>query len=234
MNLLVGCPVSHREWILPHWIDHVRVAAERASVGVDFVAVVAEDDQPCIDILADVNADLVIVEAEARADKRTWNLTRYRHMVTLRNTLLDRVRQAAPFYFLSLDSDILLHPDAISSMLDAFVQFPDAWAVGSRCYLSSFDRQHPNMAHWRYGRTSMKFTRRDMDTLVGVDVLMAIKMMTPKAYAVSYSEDRFGEDFGWSRNCQALGGKLYWDGRVINKHVMKREALEKVDIRVGF
>ena len=226
--------MSRREWILPTWLEYLHAATDRAEVGLDLVAVVAEDDEKCIELLENAGAELVITEAEGRADLRSWNSTRYQHMVSLRNTLLKAVRSRAPFYFLSLDSDILLHPDSIAQMFEVLEDRPDTWAVGSKCFLSNASRTHPNMAMWGTGRSTRRFTRHDSDRVLPVDVLMAIKLMTPKAYSVDYSTHRFGEDFGWSKNCMDEGAQFYWDGRVTNKHVMRKENLDTVDVRVGF
>lgn len=234
MKLLVGCPVSHREWILPTWLDYLHAAADRAGMEVELLCILAEDDEKSIDILDKAGANLVIVGAEDRADQRKWNASRYRHMVSLRNNLLNQVRSRQPFFFLSLDSDILLHESSIEGMFEVLQTYPDTWAVGSRCYLSSLDRMHPNMAMWRHGRSTRRFTRHDVDKIVKVDVLMAIKLMTPKAYNIDYAEHRYGEDFGWSENALNLGAEFYWDGRYISKHVMKKENLDKIDVRVGF
>lgn len=234
MNLLVGCPVSHREWILPTWLEHLQRSCDDAEIGLDLLCLVASDDQECIDILDTAGAELIIVPPEDRNDVRSWNSTRYRHMVTIRNLLLNEVRRRAPFYFLSLDSDILLAPNAVSAMFNVFESHPDAWAVGSKCYLSNAGTTHPNMAMWTVGRSTRRFVRHDVEKVLPVDVLMAIKMMTPKAYAIDYDEHRFGEDFGWSKNALDLNAKFYWDGSVTSKHVMRRDQLNQVDVRVGF
>jgi hypothetical protein len=62
--------------------------------------------------------------------------------------------------------------------------------------------------------------RPDENGVIPVDVIMAIKLLTPQALAVNYIFDQDGEDVGWSRAATAQGLKLAFDGRVCSRHVM--------------
>ncbi len=53
-------------------------------------------------------------------------------------------------------------------------------------------------------------------------------------YNVNYDYHNFGEDLGWSKNMARAKAKIFFDGRVKNKHCMNPEWLERVDKRVGF
>jgi hypothetical protein len=66
------------------------------------------------------------------------------------------------------------------------------------------------------------------------DVIMAVKLMSPAAYNVDYEVHRQGEDIGWSIAARKKGVKLGWDGRTVSKHLMTKDALDKIDKRVGF
>lgn len=83
-------------------------------------------------------------------------------------------------------------------------------------------------------RHSTGLLRSDSTNVMPVDVIMAIKLMTPEAYNINYEMQRHGEDIGWSLACKTAGLKLGWDGRQANKHVMDVDALGEVDDRVGF
>lgn len=228
-TLLVGCPVSRREWVLPAWLTAVTVSCARAGLEPAFVFVGDRSD-PSFDVIGRHAPSSVVVEVtDLRAiDRRQWGPRRYQRMVELRNRLLGAVREMEPAQFLSLDSDILLHPDAVMSLLEALDSYD---AVGARCYMTEWGVSAPS-----YGQLGRQGTLQRTDTcgLVPVDVIMAAKMMRPTAYKVDYRFDMQGEDIGWSKACAEAGLRLGWDGRVISKHVLNPSMLDRVDPRVGF
>lgn len=236
MKLLVGCPVSDRAWILPYWLHHVNRACGKVGIEPRFVFVVGSRDLGVRDLLRRRNLPMRIVDEPERKDERRWNVGRYQHMVDIRNTLLEEVRRREPDLFLSLDSDILLHEDAIQSLLDGFSRFPNAAAIGTKCFLSLSGVAYPNMGFWVKSKSHShhRFYRQNANNLCRVDILMAAKCMTPAAYQVDYELHSLGEDLGWSTAVARAGGSLYFDGRVVNKHVMRKEMLDTIDPRVGF
>jgi hypothetical protein len=229
VNLIVGCPVSCREWILPTWFAHVERAAELAGVKPTYAFVVHPNDRTRTCILLHAPAAIMIAPPFHRGnDERRWNGPRYEQMVGLRNQLLSAVRKRHPDLFLSLDSDILLHPDQIKLMIECLDRFD---AVGGRCYMTSSGTRFPSWGRLtRHGNLQ----RTDSDGTFPVDVIMACKLMTPAAYNVDYAFDLQGEDIGWSRAAAQAGVRLGWDGRVIAKHVLAPHLLTPRDPRVGF
>jgi hypothetical protein len=229
VELLIGCPVAHREWILTAWFAHVRAACDRAGLQPNFVFVVDPRDASWARI-RDLAPGAMLIECVTTrsTDRREWNTARYRQMVDLRNTLLNAVQLLKPDVFLSLDSDILLHPDQIKLLLETLAHYD---AVGGRCYMTPSGVRFPSWG--RLSRTGA-LQRTDSDGILAADVIMAIKVMSPAAYSVSYQLDTQGEDVGWSRACAQRGLKLGWDGRVIAKHVLAPYLLVPVDPRVGF
>lgn len=233
MRLMIGCPVRHRDWILDRWFDHVEVAIPPdTTVQYVFVGDPNSDNWTFKIIRIRAPEAKVVAVHETRIDtrQRDWSDERIEQMVTLRNFMLAEVRAYRPDLFLSLDSDILLHPDGITTLIDAVEQGWDA--VGGKCYLS------PGVTCPNYGmigRERRRIHRTDATGgLFPVDILMAVKLMTSAAYNVNYEAAASGEDEGWSRNCTAAGLKLAWDSRVTNKHVMTEDRLNVIDPRVGF
>lgn len=249
--IYIGCPVSKREWILDRWFDHTEEAVACAGMGspLSYNYIFAVDphwDEETYEIIMRRAPHSVIVEvAEARmADLRVWTEPRKEYMAVLRNWILEKVRALGPECYLSLDSDVLLHPDAIASMLNA-LGTPDRYdAVGGKCYMSPLPQGpaagNPRVgtacpSYLTFGRAGT-FRRRDVEvpSLISVDCIMAIKMMTPRAYAVDYRYHKHGEDIGWALACRDESVRFGWDARVVNKHVMRREHLDVVDPRCGF
>lgn len=232
MELLIGCPVSRRGWVLPSWLYYIERACESFGTIPQYIFACSPED-PTANFLLEVNrfqerkTHFVWTDEKERIDSRDWNDARFLHMTGIRNALLRRVRTLNPTYFLSIDSDILLHPDALGSMLDLMSRFD---AVGGKCYMTAKGQGFPsNGLLARDG-----FRRIDSEDVMTVDIIMAIKLMSSAAYHIDYKFDQRGEDLGWSENCRASRLKLGWDGRISSKHVMNPQSLLEIDPRVGY
>ena len=211
------------------WFDHVEAAAKVAELEPRYVFVVDPTD-PSVDVITERAPECTLVEVEDRRalDARVWSTGRYRRMVELRNLLLGAVRHAGPDLFLSLDSDVLLHDQALALMVEDLERFD---AVGTKCYMTPTGTSAPS-----YGNLGRVGTLQRVDSggVFSCQVIMAAKLMSPRAYAVDYQFDLQGEDIGWSKACALAGVRLGWDGRVGSKHVMSPGMLVEVDLRVGF
>lgn len=234
IDILIGCPVQKREWVIGEWFWHALAAVKVAGLRAGFVFVMDVTEEPLYTMIQNqcrmsgVDLWIVDVEEEERSDRRQWDSLRYQKMVDLRNLLLDEVRRIEPPLFLSLDSDILLHEDALVSMIN---HLGEAGAIGSKTYLTRHGTAYPN-----YGNLNSagQLIRQDHYGVVKVQVLMAVKLMTPAAYNINYEYAAQGEDIGWSKACKKAGLKLMWDGTIGSKHVMNPDDLERIDVRVGY
>lgn len=236
MKVVVGCPIKNRAWIFPDWLDNVRLAFDIVGEKPTFAFVVGleEDgtDDGTLDLVTEafdeMGGVLHLEKEPSIPDQRVpWTVDRYQNIVDYRNTLLNIVRNMGADLFFSVDSDILLHPAALAVLLDSIKQFD---AVSGKCYLG----QNKNIVSYAMHHPNGGLRRQDQDGVFGVDVIMALKLMTPAAYSVDYSFSRWGEDIGWSDNCRNAGLKLGFDGRVTSKHIMFREKLGEVDPKVGW
>lgn len=236
MRVLVGCPVSSREWIIESYMDFATFAVAQVTDDFEFVFLSGKDD-PTNDLIVSsaerlrVGTTIIGTGEDARADVRAWNHDRYEHMADLRNQLLAHVRYEEPDIFLSLDSDMLMHPKQFESMM---AHLSDYDAIGGKAYLSSSGRHCPTWGKFKKGTKGGAFTRHDAEYVFRVDVLMAIKAMTPAAYNVDYEATNVGEDIGWSLNAREQKLKLGWDGKFTTKHVMHPDRVDVVDDRCGY
>lgn len=227
----IGCPVAHRAWVLDAWFDHIEEACDNALVEPRYVFVGDPLDPSFRVIERRAGAfDLAEVPNRKGDDTRRWDQPRYLEMVGLRNRLLGAVREFEPAFFLSIDSDILLHPDALNMLLED-MEKDDYDAIGSRCYMTPTGRSCPS---WARVSSQGSLQRYDSTGYFPVQVIMALKLMRPSAYAVDYELHVQGEDTGWSLACQRAGLRLGWDGRFGSKHVMQPYLLRRLDPRVGF
>lgn len=227
-EIIIGGPISRREWIIGDWYRHVEAACEHANVEPTYLHVLAPWD-PTNDHL-DPDAIVVHTDEQPRQDRRAWNHLRYRQMVEYRNAGLTAVRQRQPRWFLSLDSDIILHQHAITSLIDALenpamdrLRFD---VVGGKCFMGD-TRRYPSYGMYKTRNRATSGIQRlgvqlDENALFPVDVIMAIKCMTPAAYQIDYEYHPHGEDLGWCNAVHAAGLRIGWDGRVENHHRFQR------------
>ena len=239
LRIVAGCPLKDREWIINKWIWHLDHAVSELDQEVDLTLLFVGDknDSTAISLMPLIEQGAVIYEYvdEATEDpglqyKRAWSKHRYQHMVFLRNALLGRVREMNPDYFLSIDSDILVNPASVKHLIE-IQRETGAWAVGGKAFMSS-SCEAPSYGYWYDPHKKQNFHRKNADEVKKVDVIMAYKLMTPDAYNVNYKLHSTGEDAGWCS--QIPRGKLYWDGTIVNKHVMHRNGIDTVDKRCGY
>lgn len=234
MNMIIGCPTRNRTWILPIWKEYIE-AAISTDIDYEFLFVVGNDDSKTINLLSEWDrTTLIPVEENEIGDMRSWaDKTRYEHMAHIRNLLLNGVREKSPDYFMSIDSDILLHKDSLPAVFETFDQ-TGADAVGSLAYLEKVDKNITNAGMWIDPVRCKGFRRVPVGGSYEVDILMALKVMKPTAYSVDYSYHSLGEDLGWSRDTRKEQLKLAFNGTVGNKHIMSPDWLEREDKRIGW
>lgn len=230
-KVLVGCPIKKRDWILWDWLSYVEKAAQVADVEVSYVFVVSPFDDGTLEIINSLENATVLYSTETEKnveDVRVWNIDRFDHMVNLRNQVLREVRIQEPDYFLSLDSDILIHPDCLANLIESSETYD---AVGGKTYMSPTGTW---CVSWCKIVGNGGMMRVEFNEVRQVDVIMGIKLMNPKAYAVDYQPHYQGEDLGWSKAAKLYGIKIAGDGRVASKHVMGPSLLKKIDERCGY
>jgi hypothetical protein len=241
MKLLVGCPILKREWIIGEWLRRVEQhTPDDWHLNYVFVGSPEDPTRRVIDEVASNPVHYVDVAEDLEAETRdhAWaQKGAFARMVALRNHLLEEVRIIGPDLFLSLDSDILVHPNQITNLVDVLENDERNFAaVGGKVFLAS-GTGHPSWCNYS-PQKGMK--RSNIDYVGPVDVIMAVKLMSPAAFHVDYEYHHQGEDVGWSLACGRKGLALAHDGRVTSKHVMSRtnlngdDLIARRDARCGF
>lgn len=170
------------------------------------------------------------VETTRKPDSiREWNQVRYQELAVARNIQLERVKKVGSEYFLSLDSDILLHPLAIKNMLET-AQKSDV--VGGLCYMTEHGTTHPSYGKINRDGIFQRFSAQQ--GVFPVQVVMGIVLNNQKALDVAWESNHYGEDIGRCLSLQKHGLKIMADTRVVNKHCLTVGMLKQVDKRVGF
>lgn len=231
--IVVGAPVHERGWILRDWFDHLAwqtIGSDQLSVVLNYGA--SDDDTAAI-ISAEqqrgrFRAVTILVDAgDDHRATRQWGIARYETMVRLRNALLEHVRFAQPEYYLSCDTDMLLAPDTIEKLL---AEMHGGWGA-----IAPLTHMTPA------GKCANAFNvlgeRYDPDLGCGVEKVYAAfgtVLMGPLAYGEDYAVHPQGEDIGWAANLWRKRIPVAIAPDIKVKHVMNRQMLDPVDIRIGF
>lgn len=238
MNIIIGSPIYDRAWILPHFFK----AVEQQTIDLSQIGFLFEcgpNDEETVNALFDwhaehpevicfdVNINHTVAHQEHQDGKRKWRPGRYRQMVKLRNSLLDRVRAYEPDRYFSLDTDIILEPkNTIERLYEITKEKADA--ASPLMFMTPKDSRAPSVMTWVDPGKRAKRLRYPLGEVFESDVIMAAKMMNRKTYnMINYEYHRQGEDLGWCKQAQEHGLKLFCVSDLYCPHIMSQKDLEK-------
>lgn len=233
MKLIIGCPIYKRNWILHHWIRCIlNQSVDISDIG--FIFEVSPGDYETINSLhtwKNMDKRIPLFEINERADiphfehapnSRQWTISKYHNMVSLRNSILDRVRFHQPDMYLSLDSDILLENSNTIEFLSAHIK-DGADAVSPLMFMTPTGTMFPSVMSWRseIGDKAYRQEKYPLGSYFKSDIIMAAKMMSKDVYMnVDYEVHSQGEDLGWSKNAGLKGYELYSASYIYANHIM--------------
>jgi hypothetical protein len=162
---------------------------------------------------------------------------RYAYLADIRNRLLRIVAAIGPAYYLSLDSDILMRPDALSALLRAAdgrgavgglidmggAQMPGHWSWmhldGDDAYRSN--QRVPLATDWP-GPIGENEAMPQLPSRLRVGVIMGCKLMSPNAYRnARYADHVDGEDVGWAIQARAMNVPLWLVPAARGEHILR-------------
>jgi hypothetical protein len=233
MKLIIGCPIYKRDWILPQWIRClINQSIDMKDVG--FIFETSPNDFSTVNSLLtwkridnrfplfEINERNDIEHFEHENNGRQWTMSKYHNMVSLRNSLLKKVREYQPDYYLSLDSDILLENPNTIELLIAHIK-DGADAVAPLMFMTPDTNKYPSVMSWKDSDLEMAYRKEKypLGTYFQSDIIMAAKMMSKDVYNnVDYEFHKQGEDLGWSRNATRKGFKMYSASYIYAPHIM--------------
>lgn len=241
MKIVIGCPIYKRDWILPLWIKSIR-AQNINFKDVGFIFEVSPDDQATVSMLEEwkssdtgvgsieINTRDDIAHFAHKDNGRQWTLSKYENMVSLRNSILQRVREISPEYYFSLDSDILLVNPSTIRLLTSHID-DGADAVNPLMFMTPMGTDYPSVMSWKTEEPNRAYRESSypLGTYFKSDVIMAAKVMSRKVYEnIDYTVHRQGEDVGWSLSCREAGYNLFCASYLYGVHVMSELALEEI------
>lgn len=221
--IVVGCPVKERAWCLQRWFDSI---AEQ-DVELEIICLYSPSEDRTEEILLQNNAHVVHDYRPGRSPTEIhghqWgHMEDYQYMAEIRNTLLEIViDKYDPDYYFSLDSDILLPPNALTWMVDKMensahgVMAPalnmavNSKAMNTMCWV---DRYNPHMAHRPFTPNTGGY----------VDVVMAAMLLNRRGMEAQWVAHAQGEDIGFCLDAKSKSIPLWWEPSIQCEHLMVR------------
>lgn len=238
MKIIIGSPVYKRAWILPLWFEFIEKQTVPLS-NLGFMFEGGPDDDETINTLFewhekhpevvcfDVNINRQAAHAEHVNGRRKWSAGRYRQMVKLRNSLLERVRVHEPDRYFSLDTDIFLEPkDTIERLYSITEERADA--ASPLMFMTPKGRSAPSVMTWVEPGVRAKRQNYSLGKTFRSDVIMAAKMMNRHAYtSLNYEYHRQGEDLGWCKQALERDIRLFCVSGLYCPHIMSEADLQE-------
>lgn len=222
--IVVGAPVHERGWVLRHWFDHLAAQGQELTVVLNYGP--STDDTLEI-IKNESRFEIRVIETDGVPHQkgRLWNMSRYEVMARLRNDLLEVVRDLKPDFYLSCDTDMLLPPRAIQTLVETIEPYD---GIAPLTFMTQQGTDFPNCLDENLQRPA--YVPHGITEIYAV---FGTVLMKPSLYAVDYAAHSWGEDLGWAANAKAAGLRMAMNADVRVKHVMYPQALDVFDARVG-
>lgn len=224
-GIMIGCPVRNRAWILPRYLQCLQNLDFPAEL-ISYCFVINDSTDLTADLLSDFasthEGKVKLIFAD-QGTKRTR--THYRgnynfdQLSRLRNSLLDVFLHSNCSYLFSVDSDILVPPDSLNSLLEDRCDIVSAlvcngYILGDAGIFNILNYVDGQWIHLR------GFPR---DRVFRVDCTGAaylIKRKVIEEYGVRYSAHYGAEDIGFCRDAANKGLQIFCDGRIECQHIM--------------
>ena len=217
-KLIVGAPVKDRAWVLPEWHEPLS--------GYPIVCLLSRSEDDSRSILEDLGVEVIDDLEEGRPvpeiDGHIWNRGTpvFEYMARLRNRLLDVMIEREAEYFLSLDCDIVLPPNAITDLL--LIMERTGADVISPAVALCFDPVEWNTMNW--DRTYTAWRHHIPMCTAPVDVVMAAMLLNRRAIeSCRWMPNVQGEDIGFCLLAEQLGISRWWVPEIACTHIMWKE-----------
>ncbi len=226
-NVLIGCPIRNREWILPDYLKALEnLDYPKENLAFHFILNDSTDKSKEILLnwkyetmrdgyryvrITELNFDYPPDWGETRITTNTSSITRfnkgYKALTVLRNLLLDLAwLDMQSDYLFSIDSDIIVKPDILSNLI----------SVGKHIIAGLVHTDDRNYNFIPKGIIPKGIIEVEV---TGAIILLSRKVIDNKK--IRYSPGKTGEDEGFCLSAKAQGFKSYILSDLQN-HIMKR------------
>lgn len=208
---------------MPRWLDCLAQQDVELTLVLNY-GPSTDDTLKIIERETRFKVEVIETPGATHQKTRLWDLGRYQMMSRFRNDLLSVVRQMAPDYYLSCDTDMLLPPGAIQTLVETM---PPYDGIAPLTFMTQQGTECPNWLTKDMVRPHVPHGITEQYAVFGT------VLMSPVLYDVDYAPHPWGEDLGWAANVHERGLRLALNSDVRVKHVMFPQALDVYDARVG-
>lgn len=222
-RVLIGCPVRNRGWILPRYLKCVSELDYPAEL-ISYAFIVNDSSDDTFTILSEFkekSAAPVYLTVLNLGNRNPYARggTNIKQLVVLRNHLLEFLLTTDCTHLFSVDSDILVPPDALSRLMSH--DLPVVSALVRNDHHISSSPGYYNILEQRGGMyyPLQSFPRGQV---IKVDCTGAVYLIQRHVIekGVRYSWHLQGEDVGFCENARGMGIELWCDTGLECEHIM--------------
>jgi hypothetical protein len=246
-KVLISCPISNREWILPYYLNHVYNIEYNKKL-IDIYWLVNNSKDNSLQFLKDFQKkyeheyNSITIEIynkkDMPRDERTTYVREtftYNWLSELRNKILKKCVKLNCDYLFSCDSDILFPSNVLTKLLSQNKDVIASLIYNGYEYASVNEAyKYPNIlnkANGTYLHVCNYYVKNPHeckeDKVIEIDATGAIILISKRVCEkTNYSFHKLGEDIHWSKSVQDEGFKLYCMLNCFSYHIMSERILD--------
>ncbi len=224
-KIMIGCPIRNRAWILPDYLQAILNFDYPAElIELCFIVNDCQDSTPAI--LSDFaaaheNPVYLYYDNQDHSGKHQRGYYNFRRLAHLRNQLITAFLRTDCEYLFSLDSDIIMPPESIMTLLGAQRDIISAlvWNGGD---IGSHDTY--NILKQAENGDYLHIREFPVNGVFEVDCTGAAYLLRRRVlseFMIRYDADYGAEDIGFCKSAQRAGIKLYCHSGVRGRHFME-------------
>jgi hypothetical protein len=225
MHLVIGMLCKDRAWVLPDWFR----AVYEQGVECDIVVLVSPSEDGTEQIVIDQGVHVIKDDRPGRntmeIDGHLWgSMDTYAYMADIQNQLVQEAVDRDADYFFSLDSDIILPPNAIVDLV-GYMEGGHPGVCAPAVNLTTGDTAWNTMS-WT-NRDFPGMACRHIGTPAGgqADVVLAAMLMDRWGMEARYQAHEQAQDVGYCLMAERMGIPRWWVPEVRCQHLMRRTLL---------
>lgn len=223
-KILIGCPVRNRAWVLPRYLQALK-NLDYNHYNIEYCFIVNDSTDNTLEIIKEFRNDIfspvkiIICNLQGNTGHQRGYYSFF-HLAILRNILLDELLKSDCEYLLSVDSDIILPPNAIKSLREVNGDIVSALVcngheIGDKRVYNILNRKPDG----RYEHIR-DFPPNQIFEVDCTGAAYLIKREVIEKYRVRYSAARGSEDIGFCEDAKAKGRKIYCNPQIEARHEM--------------
>lgn len=220
VQVMIGCPVRNRAWILPQYLQHL-TALDYPPEQVEYCFVIndsQDETEALLHAFARRFPARLLYDNSSRPGGWQRGYYQFGRLAELRNRLLEAFLQSECDYLFSVDSDILVPPQALQQLVQTGRDVVSALVCNGA---GIGDDQFYNIFNWDDGRL-LPIRQFPRDQVFPVDCTGAACLIKRRVIETGarYNSRWGSEDIGFCREVQKHGFAIFCHGGIECVHVM--------------